>query len=115
MTRSRAREEAAFMAYCFVRDNGLWVNLKEAGLVPSLENSINQLQELYQKKYLDEAPRYEFEQWEGDEYNCICVCGGVSGYGRGIGKTRAKKRAAYMVLIRLLRAAGLPAEDTDQL
>ncbi|MBQ6635709.1 MAG: hypothetical protein IJH81_05005 [Lachnospiraceae bacterium] len=44
------------MAHCFVRDKGLWVNLKDAGLVPSLDNSINQLQELYQKKYLDEAP-----------------------------------------------------------
>ena len=58
------------MAHCFVRDNGLWVNLKDAGLVPSLDNSINQLQELYQKKYLDEAPRYELEHWEGDEWKC---------------------------------------------
>ena len=110
-TRSRAREEAAFMAYCFVRENGLWVNLKDAGLVPNLDNSINQLQELYQKKYLDEAPRYEFEHWEGDEWKCNCVCGGINGWGRGIGKTRAKKEAAYMVLIRLQQSAGIRQED----
>lgn len=113
-TRSKAREEAAFMAYCFVRQNGLWVNLKDAGLEPSLENSINQLQELYQKKYLDEAPKYEFEHWQGDEWNCNCVCGGVSGYGRGIGKTQAKKKAAYMVLIRLLKSAGIRKEGWEQ-
>ena len=112
--RSKAREEAAFMAYGFVRNHGLWVNLKEAGLVPSLENSINQLQELYQKKYVDEAPRYEFEPWQGDEWNCDCICGGVNGYGRGIGKTKAKKRAAYMVLIRLLKSAGICEERWEK-
>ena len=114
VTRSKAREEAAFRAYAFVRNHGLWVNLKDAGLVPSLENSINQLQELYQKKYLDEAPKYEFEHWQGDEWNCDCVCGGVNGYGRGIGKTQAKKRAAYMVLIRLLQSAGICEESWEK-
>ena len=39
----------SFRANGFVRNHGLWVNLKDAGLVPNLENSINQLQELYQK------------------------------------------------------------------
>ena len=37
-TRSEAREEAAFRSYAFVRNHGLWVNLKDAGLVPSLKN-----------------------------------------------------------------------------
>ena len=113
-TRSKAREEAAFMAYGFIRNHGLWINLKDAGLVPSLEHSINQLQELYQKKYLDEAPKYEFEQWQGDEWNCDCVCGGVNGYGRGLGKTQAKKRAAYMVLIRLLQSAGICEKSWEE-
>ena len=45
--------------------------------------------------------------------DAACVCGGVHGYGRGTGKTRAKKKAADMVLLRLLRAAGIPAEDLD--
>ena len=53
MTRSKARERAAFEAYGFVMNHGLWMNLKDAEPVPDLENSINQLQELYQKKYVE--------------------------------------------------------------
>ena len=39
-------ENAARRAYEFIVRNGLWKNLSEAGIVPDLENSINQLQEL---------------------------------------------------------------------
>ena len=113
-TRSEAREEAAWRAYGFVVSKGLWVNLKDAGLIPDLENSINQLQELYQKKYFDKAPEYTFEPWHGDEWNCECVCGGVNGFGRGVGKTKAKKKAAYMVLVRLLKAAGICEESWEK-
>ena len=62
-TRSKARESAAFMAYGSIQNRGLWINLKDAGLIPSLENSINQLKELYQEKYLDEAPKYELKSF----------------------------------------------------
>ena len=48
-----ARELAAKKAYSFVLDKGLWVNLADAGLTPDLENSINQLQELFQKQYVE--------------------------------------------------------------
>ena len=105
-SRSKAREEAAFKAYCFVMKNGLWINLANAGVIPSLEDAINQLQELYQKKYVD-FPTYAFENFSGDEWNCSCVCGGVDGFGRGSNKTSAKKKAAYMVLVKLLSAAGI--------
>ena len=105
-SRSRAREYAARMAYGFVVDKGLWVNLADAQITPSLENSINQLQELYQKKYVA-APAYEFEEQAGDKWYCMCVCNGVDGFGHGNNKTEAKKKAAYMVLVRLMKAAGL--------
>ena len=75
-----------------------------AQVVPSLENAINQLQELYQKKYV-EMPEYEFEERPGDEWYCSCVCSEADGTGIGRSKTEAKKKAAYMVLERLLRAA----------
>lgn len=104
--RSDTREEAAFKAYCFVMDNGLWINLADAGVAPSMEDSINQLQELYQKKYVEE-PSYSFECLSGDIWCCSCVCGGIDGQGRGPSKTNAKKKAAFAVLVRLLSAAGI--------
>ena len=106
-SRSLAREEAATQAYEFVRHNGLWIDLKEAGITPDLENSINQLQELYQKKYLEQLPEYEFAPEDADEWCCVCRCNGVAGIGYGTSKTKAKKKAAFMALQSLLRAAGM--------
>jgi ribonuclease-3 len=85
----------------------MWINLKDAELVPDMENSINQLQELFQKKYVDEKPSYEFEEQSIGGWVCNCTCGGVTGHGRGTSKIKAKKRAAYMVLIMLLESAGI--------
>lgn len=106
-TRGKAREYAARRAYYFVMDQGLWINLTDAGIVPSPENSINQLQELYQKKYLEDRAEYFFEELPQDRWRCDCTCGGVNGYGDAGSKTGAKKKAAYMVLVRMLSAAGI--------
>ena len=106
-TRGSARERAAWQAYSFVMNAGLWINLSDAGVVPSLENSINQLQELYQKKYLENKPEYIFEERNGDVWRCDCICGGVNGFGEARSKTAAKKKASYMVLVRMLSAAGI--------
>ena len=106
-TRGSARERAAWQAYSFVMNAGLWINLSDAGVVPSLENSINQLQELYQKKYLENKPEYTFEERDGDVWRCDCICGGVNGFGEAGSKTAAKKKASYMVLVRMLSAAGI--------
>jgi ribonuclease-3 len=106
-TRGKAREYAARRAYYFVMDQGLWINLADAGIVPSLENSINQLQELYQKKYLEDKAEYVFEELPQDRWRCSCTCGGVNGYGEAGSKTGAKKKASYMVLVRMLSAAGI--------
>ena len=106
-TRGKAREYAARRAYYFVMDQGLWINLADAGIVPSLENSINQLQELYQKKYLEDKAEYVFEELPQDRWRCSCTCGGVKGYGEAGSKTGAKKKASYMVLVRMLSAAGI--------
>ena len=110
-SRSKAREEAAWDAYRFVMNHGLWVNLAEANMTPDRENSINQLQELYQKKYLDQLPAYEFEERSNDRWFCVCSCGCVSGMGQAVGKTKAKKRAAYMALVRLFAAAGISKDE----
>ncbi len=111
-SRSKAREYAAQRAYSFVRGHGLWIDLRDAGITPSPENSINQLQELYQKKYLANPPVYEFEELPGDQWSCDCVCGDIYGSGWGGSKTKAKKEAAYMALVRLFKAAGISLESS---
>ena len=90
------------MAYRFIVNNGLLINIREAGITPDLGQSINQLQELFQKKYLETPPEYDFFELPGDEWHCTCVCGGIIRSGEGSSKTRAKKAAAYEVLKKLL-------------
>ena len=102
-TRSEARERAAELAYWSVVSKGLWTDLRNSGITPSLEDSINQLQELYQKKYLDSKPEYEFTEEHQDQWLCDCNCSGIRGWGRGPSKVQAKKRAAYMILQKLFK------------
>ncbi|MBR0147446.1 MAG: hypothetical protein IJM25_12400 [Eubacterium sp.] len=112
-TRSGARELAARLAYAFLVDHGLWIRLSDAGIEPRLEDAINQLQELYQKKYIDQ-PVYEFEEFGQDEWSCTCICGGVDGLGRAGGKTKAKKKAAFMTLVRLMKSAGICRDEWER-
>ena len=112
-TRSSAREAAAEKAVHFLRNHGLWIRLDDAHLVPELENSINQLQELYQKKYLEKAPLYTFEE-STEEWTCDCSVDGIKGWGRAAGKKAAKKKAAFMVLVRLMQSAGLGTEEMEK-
>ena len=72
-----------------------------------MENSINQLQELFQKNYVEEKPIYEFEDQGEFGWVCRCTCDGVYGFGGAKNKTKAKKKASYMVLVRLLESAGI--------
>lgn len=109
-TRSKARENTAKRAYDFIVKNGLWKNLSEAGIVPDLENSINQLQELYQKKYLDNPPEYEYDD-RGNEWYVTCRTEGYCGWGKATGKVKAKKKAAYMVIVNMLISAGICKDE----
>lgn len=108
-TRSEARTRAAEEAYRFLINNGLWMDLKDAGIEPKLEDAINQLQELYQKKYV-EKPEYSFEE-HSDGWHCTCLCSGIEGFGKAQGKTAAKKKAAFMVLVHLMMSTGLKTDD----
>ena len=102
-----ARDRAAEKAITFLKNNGLWMNLSDSGIRPEMENSINQLQELFQKKYVEEKPVYEFEENLSGGWNCSCRCDGFMGFGNATGKTGAKKAAALMVLENMMRSAGL--------
>ena len=103
-TRSIARENAARQAYSFIYGKGLWLNLKNAEVVPDYDSAINQLQELWQKKYI-EKPEYDFRR-EGKNWYCNCNANGVIADCRGRDKVEAKKKASYEALVKLLRAAG---------
>lgn len=105
--RSSARDRAAEKAIAFLKNNGLWMNLADSGIRPELENSINQLQELFQKKYVEEKAVYEFVENLSGGWNCSCSCDGFMGFGNAPGKTGAKKAAALMVLEKMMRSAGL--------
>lgn len=109
-TRSVAREYAALEAYEYLIKNGLWKNLSEAKIVPDLENSINQLQELFQKGYLDEKPVYEYDD-RGYMWTVSCQVESYRDTGNAKSKIAAKKKAAYAVLVRMLISAGLCKDE----
>ena len=100
---------AAQKACGFVVTKGLWVRLEDTKVEPNKENSTNQLQELSQKGYVEE-PSYTFSD-SGDEWRCDCACNGIMGYGRAAGKVAAKKKAAFMVVVLLLRSAWIENDE----
>lgn len=103
-TRSKARAKAAEEAVFFIKSKGLWCDLSSINIEPSEEACINQLQELYQKGYIKE-PVYSFED-DGELWHCDCLFEAIKGYGKGTTKTQAKKKAAYMALIRFFQSSG---------
>ena len=98
-TRSKARENAARKAYYFIYSNGLWLNLNNSGITPDYESSINQLQELYQKKYIAKQ-EYDFHR-EDKTWYCNCIVDGIISESKGHDKTKAKKKASFEVLEKL--------------
>ena len=100
-SRSAARERAARRAYEFVVTHGLWTDPADVNVTPRLEDTINQLQELYQKKILAELPSYSFRQISPEEWQCVCKCCSMVTMGFDVGKTKAKKAAAYDMLNRI--------------
>ena len=104
---------AAEFAVRFLQINGLWIRLEDAGIIPDQENSINQLQELYQKKYVGE-PVYTFKELKPQIWECTCVCDNFDGYGVASGKVKAKKKAAFMVLVRLMKSSGLATKEMER-
>ena len=101
-SRSASREMAAEFAWRFAASHGLLISMKDAGIQPEIENSINQLQELWQKKYLDTPPEYTFREGPGEEWCCSCACAGLFGFGTAESKIKAKKKAAFMLLEHLM-------------
>ena len=109
-TRSQARERAAEFAYRHIVNKGLWMDLRNSHIEPDLDIAINQLQELRQKKYVNDV-EYLFEPQMGDRWYCSCVCDGIYGWGKAKRKTDAKKIASYCVLVKLMESAGIKRKE----
>ena len=106
-TKSDARMAVAKKAYEYLEENGLlfdWID--EIG-EPEFDRAINQLQELYQKGYIDE-PYYEFYEDHDDNGNPIwrCECHLKNRdqywYGNHSSKKQGKKSVAYSMLCDVL-------------
>ena len=108
-TRSTARTNAADSARRYLEENGYWRNIADADIEPQLDLAVNQLQELYQKRYIDKA-EYEFVR-DGRVWYCTCSVGRHSFKKHGHSKPEAKKKAAFATLVYLMRASGLYDPD----
>ena len=110
-SRSKAKSKAAEEAYGYLKREGLWSNLSDSGIEPEYEKSVNQLQELYQKKYIEEAI-FSFSEDFG-LWKCDCYSGLTKVFQYGRNKTEAKKRAAYRLLVELFKSSGIKRKEWD--
>ena len=102
-SKREARMNAAHNAYEYLEENDeLLLPIDEVG-EPDIDRAINQLQELYQKGYIDE-PYYEFYEDHDDNGNptwrCECHIKGDDEYYwiNSSSKKNGKKRVAYDML-----------------
>ena len=106
-SKALARMEAAQNAYRYLDKNGLLVMMVDEVGEPDFDRAINQLQELYQKGYIQE-PKYRIQRkmfYSGEPvWECYCSLGDTwaSHRGESTSKKLAKKEAAYQVLCRLM-------------
>lgn len=106
-SKRAARMDAAQCAYEYLENNDeLLLPSDEVG-VPEIDRAINQLQELYQKGYINE-PYYEFYEEHDDNGNsiwqCECHIRGEDEYYwiNASSKKEGKKKAAYDMLCDVL-------------
>jgi len=107
-TKIGAKKICAQSVIDWLVENGHYYNMKDEIKEPSLDQAINQLQELRQKNIISE-PLYKFEEsiedgqvtWEArvdiKEYDFYCI--GISST-----KKEAKKRASYNILLEILKS-----------
>ena len=84
---------------CLLESGGYLYDIRDSHIEPKLELAINQLQELYQKKYISK-PQYEYKD-NHDNWYCTCLVETLKGSGLAKTKTEAKKAAAFGMLNRL--------------
>ena len=118
-TKSEARSDAANGVKSYLIETGLWWDVRDCGFEPNLMDSINQLQELYQKKYISSKPEYFFDNVDIENHGMLWYCQLIIGddidteFVRGWSKTEAKKRAALCALIDIFKGSGLYKDEWD--
>ncbi len=105
LSKPKARKEAALKGYGLIKDRDKGINKyeKEVGK-PSLENAIQQVNELEQKKLINK-PTYEYTDnldalGEDKRWGCFCIIYEASQSFYAYGKTKqdAKRIASYLAL-----------------
>ena len=110
-SKSGARFLAAKKAYEYLEENDMLFTIVDEIGKPDFDRSINQLQELYQKGYIEE-PVYDF--YEDSDYNgnslwtCELHVEGIRNYyeNQSSSKKDAKKKCAYELLCDLFANGG---------
>ena len=112
ISKSEARSMCAEAGLRFIKAAGLYMNLKDCGFVPTMEESVNQLQILSQRGYIGEV-KYEFNDYD-DRWECKCSVDSFWDGVEGASKKDSKKKAAFAVLIQIFRSAGITDEAWDK-
>lgn len=101
-----AQARGALEAISYLKEKGLWNGNKEiVEVVVDMSNSINKLQELYQKKIIPSPATYEFEfSYIEDEWICRCqVPDGTICVQQATLKSDAKKLAAIQAYKHIMK------------
>ena len=112
ISKSEARSMCAEAGLQFIKAAGLFMNLKDCGIEPRLDDAVNQLQILHQRGYIGEA-EYKFEDYD-DRWECKCSVDSFWDSVEGSTKKESKKKAAFAVLIQVFRSAGINDESWDR-
>ena len=110
-SKREARMNAAREAFDYLDEENEWIlPIDEVG-EPDIDRAINQLQELYQKGYIDQ-PSYDFSEAYDENGNpvwyCECSVGRKTWHGYHSSKKQGKKSVAYSMLCDIL---GLEEDD----
>lgn len=98
-SRIKARVAAGHYLLSLLESGGYLYDIRDSKIEPKLELAVNQLQELFQKKYISE-PQYDYKD-NHDSWFCTCLVETLKGSGPAKTKIEAKKAAAFDMLNRL--------------
>lgn len=108
--KGNARKKVARLAYEYLDSCGLLIDLEDEVGEPNIDRAVNQLQELYQKGYIEEPIYNIYESDEAESQDEAWCCEvyladmepEYCSYSFASSKKQAKKEAAYNLYLRIL-------------